>query len=117
MTIERNLLLVKEKLYDTPYNKPLIYASLLLLLAIFDSLFTDYGIRNGHISEANPIMRFIYERNIYSFYLIKIILPLLFMYVIAQFKPKKYLQILIGATLLLYTFVLFQHLFWISLLI
>ncbi|WP_369802620.1 DUF5658 family protein [Psychrobacillus sp. OK032] len=84
---------------------------------MFDSIFTDFGIRNGHITEANPFMRFIYENNIATFYSIKIILPLLFMYIITKFQPRRYLQILIGGALLLYSFVLLQHLFWMSLLI
>ncbi|MDI2587522.1 DUF5658 family protein [Psychrobacillus sp. NEAU-3TGS] len=91
-------------------------AIFLLILAIFDSIFTDFGIRYGHISEANPFMRFVYENNIAIFYSIKIILPLLFMYIITKFQTRKYMQLLIGFTLLLYTLVLFQHFFWISLL-
>ncbi|MFJ8064682.1 DUF5658 family protein [Psychrobacillus sp. NPDC096426] len=98
-------------------RKPLTFAFFLLVLAIFDSIFTDFGIRNGHISEANPFMRFVYESNIAIFYSIKIILPLLLMFVITKFQPRKYVQILIGIALLLYTFVLFQHFFWIALLI
>ncbi|MFJ7970313.1 DUF5658 family protein [Psychrobacillus sp. NPDC096389] len=98
-------------------KKPLVLTFFLLLLAIFDSISTDFGIRKGHISEANPLMRFVYETNIPIFYSIKIILPLLFMYIITKLQPKKYMQFLIIVALLLYTFVLFQHLYWITIII
>ncbi|WP_221887499.1 DUF5658 family protein [Psychrobacillus soli] len=106
---------MNEKIQLPFLRKQLSLAFLLLLLAIFDSISTDFGIRNGHISEANPLMRFIYESNIPTFYLIKIILPLLFMYIITKLQPKKYMQFLIIVALLLYTLVLMQHLYWITL--
>ena len=89
----------------------------LLMLAIFDSFFSDYGIRNHYITEANPIMRLVYDTSIIGFYAIKISLPVVFLLVITKIEPKKYLQIITGFTLLLYTFILFLHISWISILL
>lgn len=102
------------------FNRSIIYNAVifLLIMAVLDSLFTDFGIRNNYISEANPLMRFLYESSVPGFYIIKISLPLLLMYIITKINHlKKYFQILIWVTLLLYVFVLFQHIFWISLVV
>lgn len=86
----------------------------LLTLAILDSLFTDFGLRHNYITEANPLMRTVYETSIPGFYLLKISLPLLLLYLLAKIKPKKYLQVLLGFTLALYCYVLCLHIIWLS---
>ncbi|WP_391207842.1 DUF5658 family protein [Psychrobacillus sp. L4] len=91
-------------------------ATFLFVLAILDSFFTDFGIRNDHITEANPLMHFVYETSIPGFYILKICLPLLLIYFLTKLQPNKYIPILLIIAIILYTFVLFQHLFWISLL-
>lgn len=94
----------------------LLQAGFLLLgLAIFDSISTDYGIRHNYIEEANPIMGFVYEASILGFYAIKVSLPFLLLYVLTKIEPKLYLRLLMGFSLFLYVIVLFQHIFWISL--
>ncbi|WP_231687448.1 DUF5658 family protein [Bacillus sp. FJAT-22090] len=66
-------------------NNTLITASIyLLVLAILDSIFTDYGIRNNHISEANPLIQLLYDTSIVGFYFIKISLPLLLIYIMTK---------------------------------
>ncbi|QFF98101.1 hypothetical protein PB01_04305 [Psychrobacillus glaciei] len=98
-------------------NKTLFKAAtFLLVLAILDTFFTDYGIRNDHITEANPLMHFVYETSIPSFYALKICLPLLLLFLLTKLKPNKYIPILLAFAIILYTFVLFQHLFWVTLL-
>lgn len=87
----------------------------LLLLATADSLFTDFGIQQNHITEANPLMRFVYDRSIWGFYTIKICLPFVLLVLLARIEAKRYLQILMKFSLLLYSLVLFQHVLWISL--
>ncbi len=89
----------------------------LVLLAISDSFFTDFGLRYSHITEANPMMRFVYETSVFGFYAIKISLPLVLLYVITKIEPKRYLLFLFGSTLLLYMFVLCQHVLWVTLLL
>ncbi|WP_371812479.1 DUF5658 family protein [Sporosarcina sp. Marseille-Q4063] len=88
---------------------------LLILLAFLDSLFTDIGIRQNHISEANPIMKSIYDTSVFGFYALKISLPLFLLLLLSKIKPKKYLKVLISSAVILYTVVLFLHFFWISL--
>jgi hypothetical protein len=90
---------------------------LLLLLAVVDSFFTDFGIQKMYITEANPFMRFIYDTSILWFYVLKISLPCVLLYLLTKFEPKRYLKLLIGSTILLYSFVLFQHIYWISLIL
>ena len=87
---------------------------LLVLLAISDSLLTDFGIQNYYITEANPLMNYLYETSVFGFYMIKIGLPLLLLYFIAKIEPRKYLQLLVGSTLFLYSCVLCLHIIWIS---
>ena len=87
-------------------------AILLLLLAISDCLMTHFGLSNGYIEEANPLMLYVYEASIVGFFSIKILLPLLFIYIMTKLKPKAYLQLLIAGALFLYAFVMFKHVYW-----
>lgn len=96
-------------------KKLLVAGVILLLLATADSLFTDFGIQKKYITEANPLMRLIYDTSIFGFYVIKISLPFILLYILTVVESKKYLQVLIGSTLVLYCFVLLQHIYWVSL--
>ena len=98
-------------------NRHKLFASgvALLLLAAADSFFTDFGIQQKHITEANPLMRFVYDWSVWGFYTIKICLPFVLLILLAKIESKRYLQILIGFSLLLYSFVLLKHILWISL--
>lgn len=87
---------------------------LLLSLAILDSFFTDFGLRHNYITEANPLMRAVYEASVFGFYLLKISLPFLLLYLLTKIKQKKYLQYLLNFTLVLYSFVLCLHVIWLS---
>ncbi|WP_368668731.1 DUF5658 family protein [Sporosarcina sp. 6E9] len=87
----------------------------LILLAFLDSLFTDIGIRQNHIQEANPIMKGLYDKSVIGFYAFKISLPLFLLSFLSKIQTKKYLKVLLSFTVLLYIFVICLHLFWISL--
>ncbi|KXH87054.1 hypothetical protein AU377_00285 [Sporosarcina sp. HYO08] len=91
--------------------------TVLFLLAVADAYFTDLGLRNDHVTEANPLMDLLYSNSVLGFYLIKISLPLALLFIISKIQPKRYLKLLIGFTLLLYSFVLSQHFLWIYLLV
>ena len=106
-----------QELRDTFYARKtlLIAGILLLLLAMFDSFFTDFGIQKQYITEANPITAFIYDTSILGFYALKISLPCILLYLLTRIEPKRYLKLLIGSTILLYSVVLGQHIYWISL--
>lgn len=88
---------------------------LLVVLALLDSLFTDYGIRHQYIHEANPIVRYVYESSVFGFYALKISLPLVLLVILLKIEPKLWLCILMKMTLVLYGSVLCVHLFWLSL--
>ncbi len=64
----------------------------LILLALLDSLFTDIGIRQHYITEANPIMKYIYDTSVFGFYALKISLPIFLLLLLSKIKPKKYLN-------------------------
>ncbi|MER2261185.1 MAG: DUF5658 family protein [Psychrobacillus sp.] len=100
----------------TEQNRWHYTAILLLLLAISDSLITHFGLSNGYIEEANPIMRFVYDKSIFGFFSIKIFLPILFIWIMTKLKPNALLQLLIAGALFLYAFILFKHIYWIYLL-
>lgn len=103
------------KLLFSTQNGLLKTGILLAVFAVFDTVFTDFGIRHEHIEEANPVMRFVYDTSIFGFYLTKISLPLLLIFFITKVKPKPYFRLLIGSTVLLYFVVLCKHAFWLTL--
>ena len=86
----------------------------LLILAVVDSIFTDFGLRHNYITEANAMMRAVYETSIAGFYGTKICLPLLLLYLLTKIEAKRYLQFLLSFTLVLYSFVLCLHVVWLS---
>lgn len=88
---------------------------ILFALAVVDSISTDFGLRNSHIEEANPLMRVIYDLNIALFYGLKISLPLFLLILLRKLKPKRVIRYLLGVALLLYSAVLIQHIFWLTL--
>ena len=107
---------IQELRVTFPARKTLIIAGiLLLLLAVVDSFFTDFGIQKQYITEANPLMAFIYDTSILGFYALKISLPCVLLYLLTKIEPKRYLKLLIGSAILLYSVVLVQHIYWISL--
>lgn len=87
---------------------------ILLSLATLDSLFTDFGLRHNYITEANPLMRVVYETSVFGFYLLKISLPFLLLYLLTKIEPPTYLRFLLGFALVLYSFVLCKHVIWLS---
>ncbi|WP_197485377.1 DUF5658 family protein [Sporosarcina psychrophila] len=104
---DRNIFSTRKKL--------LTAGILLLLLAVVDSFFTDFGIQKQYITEANPLMALIYDTSIWGFYALKISLPCVLLYLLTEIEQKRYLKLLVGSAILLYSVVLFQHIYWISL--
>ncbi len=99
----------------TPSNRDLtVYASsILFLLVIFDTVFTHLGLQGGHITEANPLMRYLYDFHVGLFFLIKLILPILLIWLVTRLEPKPYIQLMIAGAIFIYTFVLLKHVYWI----
>lgn len=88
---------------------------ILLILAAFDALFTDFGIQSHQITESNPIMRSIYEINVTGFYIVKIALPVLLIGIVAKLESKPFILVLLNVTISLYVIVLMLHFFWLTL--
>jgi len=105
---------VSIQILSQPRNSLLKSGILLLSLAILDSFFTDFGIRNNHIEEANPLVRIIYDTSIIGFYTIKIGLPLFLLFIFTKIESKPFLHILVRMTILFYALVLILHIVWIS---
>lgn len=98
-----------------PRNKLLKMGTILLILATFDALFSDFGIQNHHITESNPIMRSIYEDSVIGFYIIKIALPVLLIGIVAKLESKPFILVLLNVAIFLYVIVLILHFFWLTL--
>ncbi|OMC89289.1 hypothetical protein BK128_04440 [Viridibacillus sp. FSL H7-0596] len=105
------------KLAFFPRSKLFFAGLLLLFLSVLDSIFTDFGIRHNHITEANPLMRLVYESSVFGFYSLKIMFPLLLLYILSKVQIKRSLLLLMGAAIILYSVVFIQHIWWISLVI
>ncbi|AZN43335.1 DUF5658 family protein [Paenibacillus albus] len=89
---------------------------LFLLLFLFissciDGVLTVYGIRSGLITEANPIMDWLYRQSSYGFLLLKVLLPVLLLLIIPK-KVSKPLRNLLIAACGIYLFILSLHGYW-----
>lgn len=84
---------------------------------MLDAIFTDFGIRYGHIEEANPFVRSLYEMNVFAFYLLKASLPILLYVLMHYMRPSLLFRNLLVVTLIVYTSVIFIHVSWIIIVI
>ncbi|MDV6379156.1 DUF5658 family protein [Sporosarcina sp. GW1-11] len=93
-------------------NRLLNAGFLLACLCVLDAVFTDYGLRSGHIQEANLLVAFLYEQSIALFYIVKLGLPLLLLYIVTISKSGIWLRVSLTTALFLYIVVMFVHVFW-----
>ncbi|WP_052353682.1 DUF5658 family protein [Neobacillus jeddahensis] len=92
--------------------KPCVF---LLAAGLLDAILTHIGIVAGLIEEGNPLMRLVMEQSWFTFYLIKIFLPLILLG-LYYFRPfKGIVRILLYSTCFLYLSILGYHMVWISL--
>lgn len=84
---------------------------------MLDAIFTDFGIRYGHIEEANPFVRSLYEMNVFAFYLLKASLPILLYVLMHNMRPSLLIRNLLVVALIVYTSVIFIHVSWIIIVI
>jgi hypothetical protein len=85
---------------------------ILFILCLLDTLFTDVGIRYQYIQEGNPMIRYLYEKEVLWFYMAKIGLPLALFVMIPFVKRKYFITKLLVICILLYLVVLLLHLKW-----
>ncbi|WP_153731038.1 DUF5658 family protein [Sporosarcina obsidiansis] len=93
-------------------NRLLNAGFLLVCLCLVDAVFTDYGLRLGHIQEANLLIAFLYEQSIPLYYTVKLGLPLLLLYMVTISKSGILLRVALTTALFLYIVVIFIHIFW-----
>lgn len=93
-------------------NRLLNAGFLLACLCLLDAVFTDYGLRLGHIEEANLLVAFMYEQSIPLFYIVKLGLPLILLYIVAVRATGMIVRISLTTALFFYIMVLFVHIFW-----
>ncbi|MBD8071324.1 DUF5658 family protein [Bacillus sp. PS06] len=87
----------------------------LALLNLLDGIFTFYGLQNGHINEANPIMHVLYEFSPLFFLLLKIFLTAL-LYVILYHLTlitSVWIKRLSLFASICYTYIFLLHSYWI----
>ncbi|MFJ8261870.1 DUF5658 family protein [Rummeliibacillus sp. NPDC094406] len=99
------------------YNSNINFSTIgtcLLLLCMFDALFTDIGIRNHLITEANPLMNWIYHNSILLFYALKISMPILLVWILRKVQPSLLIRILMICATSIYCAILFTHIWWIT---
>ncbi|MDQ0057958.1 DUF5658 family protein [Paenibacillus harenae] len=86
----------------------------LLVCSFADAVFTDIGLRLRLIEELNPFIRYIYETDRFSYYGIKLLLPLLLLLLYPRLKPYKRLHVSISVTFAIYLAVILYHVLWLS---
>ena len=109
METAKALPISKERLLNTCF--------LLFCLCMIDAVFTDFGIRFGHIQEANPFVRSLYDLNIIAFYIMKASLPILLFILMNYMKPSQLIRSLLVVALIIYTLVILIHISWIIIVI
>ncbi|WP_051210563.1 DUF5658 family protein [Sporosarcina ureae] len=93
-------------------NRLLNAGFLLACLCLLDAVFTDYGLRLGHIDEANLLVAFLYEQSIPLFYVVKLGLPLILLYIVTVSSSGIVVRIALTTALFIYIAVLCMHIFW-----
>ncbi len=113
----KGMLTLKDKISSNFHFKMPIGGPVLLLLCTLDALFTDFGIRNHHISEANPMMNWIYTNSILGFYGMKILLPLLLVWILRKIQPTMLIKLLMNTAVYLYCMILILHFTWLGMIV
>lgn len=101
------------KALPTSKDRLLNTCFLLFCLCMIDAIFTDFGIRFGHIEEANPLVRSLYDMNVIAFYLLKASLPILLFILMHYMRPSLIIRNLLIVALIIYTVIILIHISWI----
>jgi len=81
----------------------------IISLTCLDAIFTVIWIEIGIAYEANPIMDFLIEKSYKSFFLVKMLITTLSLYVISKYKNKNITNTIYNCILLLYTIIIAYH--------
>lgn len=88
---------------------------MLLGFSIFDALVTDFGLRFELIEEANPMIHYVYSRNLSGYYLIKIGFPLVLFPLRSALARSFLVYKLLLFTVILYSILSLLHVGWLAL--
>lgn len=90
------------------------YIAFLLAANAADARLTDIGMRQGLMSEANPLMNAVYRHSPLLFLLLKLALPLLLLLLVLRSRTMtRPINALLAGTCVLYAFVLSMHGVWV----
>jgi len=97
-------------------KKWLISSYIFMVLNLLDAGFTDFGLRHGFVTEANPLMDWLYQCHIGLFYLIKIMFPILLIYLFHShfhiFEKNKWIRLMYIFCFVSYVLVSIWHFVW-----
>jgi hypothetical protein len=85
-----------------------------VIASILDAILTDVGLRHQLIVEANPIMRYLYENVYWSYYSVKILLPISLFFLIAKVGKQVLVSNLFRLAAVIYAGILIMHIYWIT---
>lgn len=107
--IEKGVVNLKISLKSTTIN--LIF--IIFFLNFFDLTFTLIGLSLGHITEANPIMDYLYQYNPWAFSIIKLLVPSIFLaiiyWIVKGGKESVVTKGLLTVTAVIYSFIAILH--------
>lgn len=87
----------------------------LLGFSIFDALATDFGLRSDLIEEANPLIKYVYDRNIFEYYFVKLGFPLSLFTLQSVLARSPIVHKLLQFTVGLYSIISMLHIGWLTL--
>lgn len=104
---------------DKLKNKFITSAFILFILCLIDAVTTDFGLRNDLVTEANPLMDWMYGENVFLFYAVKLAMPSFLICLIYKYfdslGKSKLIKWSYAFCFLSYVLVCIWHLIWIAL--
>ncbi|MDO0821960.1 DUF5658 family protein [Desulfosporosinus nitroreducens] len=106
--------------YFTPLNmtrdKAIMVGSIVfLILSLLDGALTLWGLGQSAIEEVNPVMRWLIEENPIVFMTVKLSLPFMLGFVLWEIRDRsrKFVACSMWLVLIVYSFVMISHAYWI----
>jgi hypothetical protein len=84
----------------------------ILLANFLDASITDIGLKFNVITEANPIMHYVYYNSLIGFYSLKFVLPCLLIWLVILMKDSYLTPYLLTSTSVIYAVILLLHVNW-----
>ncbi|WNR44207.1 DUF5658 family protein [Paenibacillus roseipurpureus] len=87
---------------------------LLFILCLLDAVCTDIGLRLHYIQEANPIIRRFYEWHLITYYIVKLIFPVVLMMMHPYIRQKTWVKPCLTLTVIVYATINAYHVVWLT---